>query len=105
MKISGPLVQPIRVHDSIQLAHSWNRKMPLSVLVLQSNESKLKNKVPWIGKDITLKVTTRAPFPGTGAAQEFIDVFLFYSSNRLLVNKKYEIDQWLSIVMPMTRKR
>lgn len=66
--------------------------MPHSALVLQSNESKLKSKVPWIGKDIISKVTTRAPFPGTGATQDFFDVFLFHSSNSLLViNKKYEI--------------
>ena len=77
MNGSGPLVQPIRVHDSIQLVHSWNRKMPLSVLVPQSDESKLKSKVSWIGKDIILKVTTRAPFPGTGTAQEFIEFILF----------------------------
>ena len=93
MNGSGPLEKPIRVHDSIQLVHSWNRKMPLLVLVPQSNESKLKSKVPWIGKDIILKVTTRAPFPGTVTAQPLLNLFFFHSSNRLLVNKKYEIEK------------
>lgn len=61
--------------------------MPLSVLVLQSNESKLKDKVSWIGKDVISKVTTRAPFPGKGAAQDFIDVSLFTLPTGSLLTK------------------